>query len=552
MSCSGGAQALGENSKNIDIVFVLDTSYSMNQTDKGKISIEILKLFTDISDSVRTRIAFVAYNDTIKKFIPLTEINSDQGKDDLKNNLDSIECSGRTDTGLGLKKAWELLNNTQQDRKKIIVLLTDGEININDLTQQRTVQTSIDDINEVVSQAVAMKIPIYTVGMGYHDFDLSLLQDIATKTGAASYRVGVPEELLDVFANIFANYFNSEIIPLATMECTGGYQEINLKIPLQHGREVNLIALSGAGVEGLQALYNGKESYFYHSKHYDVLKIVNPDQQEVTIGFKGAPHDVVRISTLSYYDLTSEVQVNGQPISGKTVRLGVHLIDPANGVRISDETFYGNFTTKISIKNLQTNEEIIIPSQGTESGWEANYIFPEKGRYLVTAQSESNFCSNIIATLEVRVGDDGWMGKIGIAILIMGLMVMIYYREKKPKVLPAFRGEINVYYHRLRYYEEQEIPAFTILMDAYNPEKNIDLCQILHAVNANQGMKESGKIWFSPGGDDTILLSHRSLCTIMVGQTVIGKNEKYILHSYDKVHIIFPENGGEIELHYKC
>ena len=70
-------------------------------------------------------------------------------------------------------------------------------------------------------------------------------------------------------------------------------------------------------------------------------------------------------------------------------------------------------------------------------------------------------------------------------------------------------------------------------------------------MHADQGLVEGKKVYFSPGYDKTIVLSHKSLCTIVVSQTVIFRNQKYVLHYGDKIYVTFPDHMAEIELHYK-
>ncbi|MBP2645682.1 MAG: hypothetical protein H6Q75_1122, partial [Firmicutes bacterium] len=48
--------------------------------------------------------------------------------------------AGRTDTGLGLKKAWELVTEDTNSKKKCLVVLTDGEIDLGPLEGQRSVE----------------------------------------------------------------------------------------------------------------------------------------------------------------------------------------------------------------------------------------------------------------------------------------------------------------------------------------------------------------------------------------------------------------------------
>lgn len=121
-SYSSLAQAGEVPADRLDVMFVIDTSYSMNDTDKDKISMEMVKLFTDISYAKHTRIGFVAYNDNVEAFAPLTEIKSDKGREEFKQSLSTIGRTGRTDIGLGLKKGWELIQESGPERQTVMIL----------------------------------------------------------------------------------------------------------------------------------------------------------------------------------------------------------------------------------------------------------------------------------------------------------------------------------------------------------------------------------------------------------------------------------------------
>jgi len=545
------AQEGEKPTENIDVMFVLDTSYSMNETDKDKISMEMMKLFTDISYSFHTRIGFVAYNDAVEEWAPLTEITSEQEKEAFKKKFDLIKCTGKTDTGLGLKKGWELLNNASPEHKKCIVLLTDGEIDLNLSDNQRTPADSIKDINDVVGQAAAKGIPIYTVGMRRNTVDISLLEYISKNTNAASYMVDMPQDLLKVFNQIVTMAFNSSVIPITTIVATGDTQEINIKLPNQYATEANLIFLSSSPLKETQVIYDSKNSSFYNSKHYSLLKIRDPQQQDVKIRFKGELHDVISVSTLSYYDLKGELEVDRQPISGKQIGMRAYLVNNHTGMSIADGKIYEDIPTTLIIRNLETDEEITIPAQATENGWETDYIFKTKGKYSISVQSENCFYNGATTSLEVNVSDEKYINQIIIAILVLVMVGIIYCREKKMKPILPFSGQINVYYHRLRYYEEEEMPALTVQLDDVSGVRRISLCEILRAVSPSQGLIEGEKIWFCPGTNRTIVLFHMSACAIMVGQAVISKKQNYVLHYGDKIYITFPDNGAELELHYK-
>lgn len=429
------------NADNINVILVLDTSYSMNETDKDKVSIEMLKLFADISYAARTRIGFVAYNDQIEAFTPLTEVITDRGKEDFKRGFDSLRRVGRTDTGLGLKKAWELLSNADTGRKSFIILLTDGEIDIDSSKNKRTVKDSLNDIKEVVDQAAAKQVPIYTVAMKRNGVDLALLKEIASKTSASSYIADVPQDLLEVFGNIFAAGFTSRIVPMSTVMATGEYQEINIKIPNDHASEANLIFLSSSAMKEVQVFDGSQSIGFSNSHYYSSIKVINPDQQEVKVRFKGNPNDVIKVSMLLHHDLKGDLEVKGKGISGKPIKLIAYLIDSNTGRPICDKDFYSKFTATAIIKNLDTGKEVAIPAQATENGWEIHQSITGKGRYSLGIQTDNYFYNKTAKTIEFKVIDDVWLDKMGIVILVLTIVAIICYRERLAKTIR--QQEIN-------------------------------------------------------------------------------------------------------------
>jgi hypothetical protein len=132
--------------------------------------------------------------------------------------------------------------------------------------------------------------------------------------------------------------------------------------------------------------------------------------------------------------------------------------------------------------------------------------------------------------------------------LALIIIAAIYYRETHGKI--HFTGKINAYYLKLNQ-DDYEVPPLTIYLKNWEKKKKINLYEILYSAKADQGLKESEKIWFKPGGDKTLILSHTSECTIVVGQTIICKRQNYILRYGDKIYVTFPEDSVEIELHYK-
>lgn len=297
-----------------DIIFVIDSSFSMNTSDKDKISTEMVTLFTDISSTTNDRIGFVAFNDNITCYTPLTELTNEAGKQNLKKMLEAIECFGRTDTGLGLKKAMELLQNTDPNQKSIIVLLTDGEVDINPASVQRNAADSLHDIRVVVDQAAAKNIPIYTVGMGESKSGLAFLEDISRKTKATSYVVKGQNELSEVVMGIFSSTSNSRIVPATVTVTADGRQEFEISSVENDAAEMNIVFYSSTPIKDSQIIYPGGDINFHSDRHYSLIKISQPEKTQIKGSVKIAQQEGIKVQALVHQNLVKPTVVDVPPV----------------------------------------------------------------------------------------------------------------------------------------------------------------------------------------------------------------------------------------------
>lgn len=179
--------------KGRDLVFVLDTSGSMNESsysakESEKSKFEILK--TVIGNFIRHRyddnVGVIAFGSFAFASIPLTY--------DMKavwfllDFLDVGIAGENTAIGDGLWQAEELLSKGEA-ANKVILLVTDGF--------QNSGRTTIAD---AVARAKKMHVKIYTIGIGQPgDYDTALLKRIAADTGGKFFSAQNAEALTQVY-----------------------------------------------------------------------------------------------------------------------------------------------------------------------------------------------------------------------------------------------------------------------------------------------------------------------------------------------------------------
>lgn len=157
----------------LDIVFVIDYSYSMVTSDPQRLALELSKNFIDKLRDSGDKAAVVKFSDNATI---VHELSDD--KESLQSAIDTINYrdGGSTDGTTGVKSALDILDNSSAGYKYII-FLTDGEDNY-------YVQYSYDDL---IQRAKDSGVIIYTIGLGSYVVE-DTLKTIASGTGGAYYK----------------------------------------------------------------------------------------------------------------------------------------------------------------------------------------------------------------------------------------------------------------------------------------------------------------------------------------------------------------------------
>ncbi|MDE6015625.1 MAG: VWA domain-containing protein [Acetatifactor sp.] len=149
-----------------DIVFVVDTSYSM----KGEPLSSTKKALTNFVDAMQNGddaaiVNFANWSYTACSFTDnvLT----------LKQSISRLQVASGTRVSQGLNRALDLLKDRQNEKQKIIILICDGDV---------------DSVQNAVNICVEQNIQIYTVYIGSsYSYSETALKNMATLTGGQHY-----------------------------------------------------------------------------------------------------------------------------------------------------------------------------------------------------------------------------------------------------------------------------------------------------------------------------------------------------------------------------
>lgn len=377
-----------------DIVFVLDISGSMKQTDANKISIEIIKMIIDVCSSGDNRVGFVAYNDTIAYSYDLTEINNEKNSKKIKNYIDKVEFKGETDIGLGLNKAVHLLVDKFDDKKQpIICLLSDGETDLENSNTGRTEADSEKDVRKSISLAEKHNIPIYTIGLNNRFNEVvDYLEVIANQTQGKSYVASSPFQLLEIINGILSQYQTSTLINEKTVLSNGKMQENEISIPNQYIEKYRIIILASAKIETAGIVETKKnKATVKSSKYYSVIELDHPAKEKVTVYYKtkkGASVSV-NVQAICNFDGNFEFSENIDLHQEQSIRFS--FVDKDTNTKIQDEQIYKDLECEFYIINEDTKEESSITYQEDTDGLTASFTPDKTGTYTIKMQYHSSF-----------------------------------------------------------------------------------------------------------------------------------------------------------------
>lgn len=207
-----------KTSSNLDIVFNLDISESMDYNDSQNIRQTLTNAFIDkLSD--KDRAAVVTFRRISATLNQGKFAQTSDEKNSLKSEVSSIvnddghnSYSG-TNGSAGLYNAINLFDNRKSSTSKYIIFVTDGDDNY-----------SSYNYDDLIKTAQNSNIAVYTIGLG-SSTDEENLKKIANETGGKYYHADVANDLIENF-----DFIQGETIDYTTDSNQDGISDYYTKL----------------------------------------------------------------------------------------------------------------------------------------------------------------------------------------------------------------------------------------------------------------------------------------------------------------------------------
>ncbi|MCL2499999.1 MAG: VWA domain-containing protein [Defluviitaleaceae bacterium] len=381
-------QAVVTAAEGIDAILVIDTSGSMRNSDRDRTALEAAQLFIDMMETRNSRIGIVEFNGTLGTVIPLTPVNTPEERDALRRRISRFQYEGWTDIGLALNAAAEmLLAHGDPNNSPLIVLFTDGTIEINPAQPNRTEAMSYDDTWKAV-QAVTGIAPIYTVGLNYSGMvNVDFLRQISERTMGRNFIIQEASALPMVFSEISASHIRTSVIEIADFVAVAEeYTEITISIPSAFVAEANIIMLSENPLlnvrfinpDGEEVPFNDTNNIISYASRYTMIKALTPAVGDWTLKVMGLPDERVTVNLIYNFDVNLTVSATQPGAAGLlynpnnpvTVTAGFIFADP----RIMPADLFNGAVAELQVYDRFMQLLYSVPMENTGTRFSVDYL----------------------------------------------------------------------------------------------------------------------------------------------------------------------------------
>lgn len=567
-------QAATSTDTKMDAVLAVDMSTSMNNSDKNKLSNEAMKMFIDMASVSGDKIGIVGYTDQVIREKALLKIDSPKDKQNLKTFVDQLTRGPYTDVAVGVSEALNILESGREaGHEPLIILLTDGN---NSLNKDRTQQESDQMLEESIKKAKDQGVPIYTIGLNADGtLNKDVLQKISDETNGKMFVTKDADSLPQILSEIFANHMKLKVVPITTLGANGQFQDVTLTIPNASVLEANISIMSSKPVEvklfdpaGKERVIPSDDTLLSKSSAYSLVKVLKPDQGDWKLQVKGVDKQEIKINLLFNYDL----QVVMSPLNkqkyktGDTVDITAEL--HSDGKVASEPELYKNLKSTLLVKDLDTQQNTEIPLTQADQKFKGSYKVADEHDYELTVRLEDASLLRESEPVSITAKPDGavkpssspsptttpdapkdekpfpWLYVVlGVVGLLIVILAALYIAAMMKKANKGFYGQMVIEV-RDENTGERSNPQYKKL-NTFKGKFNLH--QILQLAPE---FAETSKISFSPGKNDTIIVTNQTSCVIEIGGRAIDASKGKEIRKNDRMKITLQNVNKSISIEY--
>ncbi len=382
-----GALATAMTKEDLNIVFAVDHSGSMNKQDARRMIPQMLKVFADTMHGEKIRIGYVAYNDTILTRMSPVSVQQVNRRELFKESVEGVENRGETDIGLGLREAYHLMDGCTG--KKMVVLISDGETDLERSDTGRTEKDSERDVEEIIRICREEGTPVVTVAFGEeYEGEQEELKRISSRTGGESYTAKVPEELVGILYDLFHTNFSYAVREAGDSIYGEGKQRLNIETGGIRYDELTVLLLSDREIKSADIAHGTKEVELCLMGNYAVAGLLDA-KDDLSVRFETEQEQRMAVFLIGRRNVIPVVEWEGSIYKNTETQFRVYFTD-GEGKRLEETAYYGEFPWRATFLDSSGTEIALVDLVGTQTGLEGAVKFEHSGIYGLALETGRN------------------------------------------------------------------------------------------------------------------------------------------------------------------
>lgn len=367
--------------KPLDLVVVLDASWSMNESDPDRAEIAAVRMVANMMPAEDSRLGVISFNanayvlskDSAGKpaLLPMIEYSN---LESIRTAIRDVQYTSDTAIGTALYEATKLLEaQSDSTHERAILLFSDGMTDLNGDVRGEMLSNNRE--SDAIRWAQENDVTIYTAGYNYVDRNgvasmgtngegLQRLKNMAERTGgrfaqcksmtdAEQWFIDFLADVLDEIYVEVDSYVADQNVHTSMIEITPSVSELNIRIALENGTPLNkeditLVDPFGKTVE----LKNENPVRFDVDAAAVFIKYIRPAAGTWQLAIRGGSGAKVRIGLLEHIKVNLTHQLifpDAHPnvaYAGDEIGLRVSLT--YNGSVLQDESLYTSVNSAVA------------------------------------------------------------------------------------------------------------------------------------------------------------------------------------------------------------
>lgn len=564
------------NIRDGEVVFLLDTSVSMNTQDQDRSALDMVRLGAySLPSNYRT--GLVAYNTGIQTVVPL---GSDPAQ--LEQPLGAVTYTGYTNAGEGLDQAMNLFSD-REGVDRYIIMLSDGEI---DMPGSQAREQSRKLYAEAGGRARDKGVKIFIAAIGSELGNPRMhIFDGAELTNGAIYWEGQSGSLSQIMERILSDRMD---FPKKEIKPDGN--NIHADIPGGASR-IKLLVVTDGRLGTVTADVSADRGKTITGQGFALVDITQPSGESLDVSLQVPEGAAVKSYLLTEYSASPQVtagyRIEELPRTEKEVKKRVppkykHFVDITIKM-MDDSRNYGNIWENgfdgQKIPYTLNGEQYTGTLQSGELKQTLDGDLVDQVEVFVdTSGFNAVYCVKQPVTERVeKIPDPVYMpppdyrplwaviGALAAALIVLFVLwvrrrstAIIYVAQPPASNEPVrkmetrsctYSGKLNLYVVRTQ--DGRDLPPQTYRLFGKKSGR-MTLNQILTACGIKFGKIGAEDIVAYPGPDHALIIMDQSeSCTVLRGTEILKKGMGYPVFYNEKLTVTFDDDATELEIHYK-